>query len=361
MDHVPLGNTGVRVSEIWDKRDNHVKTLVEGVKRWARPPYTPEFATSRFYPFFRLAFFEVDGARHPQSLSWRLRKLQDEYSTTRSNGRLVRERSVPGVLFNAGQVTPEDQRKITDAVTAEYVGIKPTTADIDMNKLFAGKPIPSIAPGMYDTSSILRDMERISGVQDALQSTVVTPKTATEAQIQQSGFASRTNADRDALEDMLSELALYTAELAVQGLDIEYARRCAGDAAFWPEGMDIEDILTLTEVEIDAGSTGRPNLAAERDAWGILLPLVQEMMMNIRMLQAQDPEMAEAMIALLRETARRLDDRMDVDALIPVGMPPPPPPIPGAEGELPPEEVPPGAAPAEVPPEMMPLPGEMMQ
>jgi hypothetical protein len=62
----------VKVIEIWDKRTNHIKTMVEGVKRWAKEPFQPPYASSRFYPYFRVAFYEVDGSRHPQSLSWRL-------------------------------------------------------------------------------------------------------------------------------------------------------------------------------------------------------------------------------------------------------------------------------------------------
>jgi hypothetical protein len=72
-----------RIVEIWDHRDNMIKTTIEGVKCWPKEPFAPQFATLRFYPYFQLAFFEVDGARHPQSLSWRLAKLQDEYSRSR--------------------------------------------------------------------------------------------------------------------------------------------------------------------------------------------------------------------------------------------------------------------------------------
>jgi len=80
------GSTGdditfARVIEIWDKRDNHVKTIIDGVGRWAVPPYPPTYATSRFYPYFNISFFEVDGERHPQSLSDRLKKLQEEYAS----------------------------------------------------------------------------------------------------------------------------------------------------------------------------------------------------------------------------------------------------------------------------------------
>src|SRR5882757_1463733 len=78
----------LRVVEIWDRRDKQIRTLIDGVMKWAKEPYPPPYPTSRFFPYFYFAFYEVDGQRHAQSLSWRLYKLQDEYSSSRSNFRL---------------------------------------------------------------------------------------------------------------------------------------------------------------------------------------------------------------------------------------------------------------------------------
>ncbi len=310
-----------RIVELWDKRDNHIKTMIEGVKKWAVPPYKPNFATSRFYPYFNLSLFEVDGSRHPQSLSGRLRKLQDEYSSKRSNSRLAAERSIPGTIFDANGVTPADAKKIEAAVSMEMIGIKPAKGD-DIRKLFAAKPVPSVDPLVFDTRSVLADMERISGVQEALSSTVTTQKTATEAKIQDMGFNSRSSSDRDTLEDVLTELADYTLELAIQGVPAAQAQRIAGPEAFWPEGMDVEDIITLAEMEIKAGTTGKPDDEQLRQSWSVLLPLVQAVMEKIQ--QAQligNLPMAVALKNLLAETFRRLDERIDIEKFIPQGDP----------------------------------------
>lgn len=324
-----------KVIEVWDKRDGMVKTMVEGVEMWAREPYPPPHATTRFYPYFRLAFFEVDGERHPQSLAYKLYKLQDEYSATRSSGRLTRERSIPGNIFNADMVAPEDMRKVTESVHMENIPVKLTNQEVPLQNVIAPKPIPKVDPNLYDTTPIQRDMEVISGVQEALQATVQVEKTAREAAIQNSGFAARTNANRDNLEEVFTDFAQYTAECAIQEIPPEFAQRIAGPAAFWPYGMDVQDLLTLVEVDVKAGSTGRPNAEAERAAWATILPLLEKLMLNIRPIQATDPELANAMVNLLRETLRRMDDRLDVDRFIPAGAPPPtaaltPPVSPGA-------------------------------
>lgn len=321
----------VKVIEVWDKRDNLIKTMVDGVKRWARDPYSPPQASTRFYPYFLLAFYEVDGSRHPQSLSWRLKKLQDEYSAARSSFRKTRSRSIPGTLFNQAQLDKTNAEKLTGSTEQELIGLSPTNPNIDLRTLFAEKPVARVDPLVFDTSQIQRDMEKISGVQEAQQASISQAKTATEAEIQQGGFAARTSSDRDTVEMMLDELAQYTAEVALQALSIKDAQRIAGPKAFWPANMSIEDLLTLVEVDIEAGSTGKPNTNAEREAWTVAMPLITGTMEKIQQARMMGNEpLASAYIAILRETLARMGDRIDVEAFIP--QLPSTPALPGVAG-----------------------------
>lgn len=356
-----------KVIELWDKRVDHIKTAIEGVKRWAMEPYEPPYATSRFYPYFRLSFYEVDGARHAQSLSWRLHKLQDEYARSRSNFRLTRERSIPGVLFNSGGVTPEDAAKIQQSVHQELTGINPIDPQTPIQNLFAPKPVASVDGRLFDNAPILADMEKVGGVQEALQSSVTTPKTATEAGIQQSGFASRTTSDRDLLEDMLTDLANYTTELALGGLKTVDAQRIAGKAAYWPAGMSIDDLLTMVEIEIEAGSTGKPHQDQDKQAWGVILPAVKEALAGIsQAVAAGDLELAKAISELVKETMVVMGYNGDPSRFVPTipeSLPPPEPPPPeppkvsiSLKGLLPPELAGPLAAGA-VQPHLAPTPG----
>lgn len=328
----------VRVIEVWDNRDKHIKTLIEGVAKWAKEPFKPAQWTSRFYPFFLLALFEVDGERHPQSLAYRLKKLQDEYSSKRSNGRLTAERSVPGTIFNRGQLTAEDAKKLEQMTHQEMVGLNSPSGD-DVRKLIAAKPVPTVDPMVFDTRATVSDMERVSGVQEALSQTISTPKTATEAKIQDQGFNTRSTADRDTLEDVLTDMGQYTAELSVQEIPADEVQRVAGVRSFWPQGMAPEDVVTMVELEIEAGSTGRPNKDLEQQNWTIILPLIQNMMTAVQQMQSVgNLPLAEAMVNLLRETLRRLDERIDVEAFIPQGPLPITPPIPGEGGNVEPQE-----------------------
>jgi hypothetical protein len=334
----------IKVVEFWDHRDMNIKTFVDGIDRWAVDPYPPEHAASRFYPFFQLALFEVDGARHPQSLVDRTWKLQDEYSSRRSSGRKTRERSIPGTVFLSGEMDPTEVQKLERSVEQEYVGIRTTTPGTDINKVMMPKPIPNIDPAIFATTDILYDMNVVTGVQEAQASGASNANTATEADIQQSGFASRTNADRDTEEDLLTEFAQYTLEIAVQGLTARDVQRLAGPYAFWPEGMDVEDILTLVEVEVEAGTTGKPRAQADKETWATLLPIMMELVPQIRLAeQSGDIGMAETLKNILRETLKRLDDRLTLESILAPGAAPPI--VPGMPPGAPATSALPGAAP----------------
>lgn len=330
----------LRVVELWDRRDKHIKTMVDGVEKWAKEPYTPPYPTSRFYPYFYCAFYEVDGQRHAQSLAWRLYKLQDEYSSVRSNFRLTRERSIPGVLFNSTELDSAEARKLENSKAQEYTALRPANPETPLANLFAPKPVSTIDVRLYDPTYILNDMERLSGVQEALSAAINgpgNPRTATEAQIQQTGTNARTSSDRDYLEEMLTDLAVATSEQALQCLNAKEAMRMAGPKAFWPEGMAIEDLFTMVEVDIEAGTTGKPQAPADQQSWATLLPIIREIIQEIRQqLGAGDTASAQTNIELIKETMKRLGDETDPDRFIPKVPPPgspgagasPPPPVP---------------------------------
>jgi hypothetical protein len=327
----------VHVVEIWDRRDKHIRTLIEGVHAWPKEPFVPPYPTSRFYPYFYTAFYEVDGQRHAQSLSWRLYKLQDEYSATRSNFRLTRERSIPGVFFNATMLDDTEARKIEGSKTQEFTALKLSDPSIPLESAFAAKPVQGIDPRLYDPTYILSDMERISGVQEALSAAINkpgNPSTATEASIQQQGTNARTSSDRDYLEDTLTEIAQYTLEQSLQCITGQEAARIAGVKAFWPHGMSIEDLFTMAEVGIQAGSTGKPKAPADQQVWATLLPLIKETLVEIRQALANgDDSTVQVLTELIKETMKRLGDETDPDRFIPkapapgspgAGTPPPP-------------------------------------
>jgi len=310
-----------RLHEVWSLEDGVIYTLLEGCSEdWARKPYAP-VTGRRFYPAFGLGFHYIDGDRYPQSDARQLKKLAEEYNETRSDFRIHRQRARPGVIFNETQIDPKDVKKVTDSKTQEYVGVNPLKQDADLNQLFVSKKYNPVDPGLYETGPILRDMEKVSGAQEALQSSVQIEKTATEAQIQEAGRGARTGARLDDLEDVLTDLCEYVIQVALLTMDQADAERYAGPNAVWMN-LTTDQALTLFEIEIKAGSTGKPKTRSDRDAWGTLLPLVQDLVMKIGDARMKGMEWAaKPMIALLNETFERMDDHADIEMFLPVVPP----------------------------------------
>jgi uncharacterized protein (DUF433 family) len=328
------GQPFVRVIERWYRTDRQIRTAIDGVKKWAKQPFEPPYPTSRFYPYFYISFYEVDGQRHAQSLSWRLYKLQDEYSGVRSNYRITRERSIAGVLVNGTQLDDVEMKKVTDGKLQEFIVLKPADPDTPIGNLFAAKPVPQVDVRLFDVTMILNDMERISGVQEALSAAISgpgNPKTATEANIQQSGTNARTTSDRDCIEWALTDLAQYTAEIALQCYTVQEVQKMAGPDAMWPgpdpqtgaKGLSIEDLFNMVEIAIAAGTTGKPKMQTDQQAWATILPLIRETIGEIEQaLASGNKPLADALTALIQETMLRFGDESDIDRFIPKLAPP---------------------------------------
>lgn len=313
------GNGGfVCVEEVWDRDTGHIITLVHGLKCYAKEPYPPNVATSRFYGFFGLTFTEVDGQRWAQSLNERSQSLQDAFGRVLQALEDHRKRIRPKVMFQAGMMDDGEAKKLQDGQTAEYVPVKTTNPKQDLRQLIVPVQYPAIDMPVYDVSPLMRQFELIWGLQEALTATIDVAKTATEAELQQSGTNSRTSDKRDRLEDELNDMAQYTAEIAVQKIDDETARLLAGLEAFWPENISIDDMEQLGVVQIRAGSSGKPNTRQMREAWATIMPLIQALIDKIAMLRMSDPlEVASKLEELVTETCARSGEALDPQRFLP--------------------------------------------
>lgn len=332
--------------EIWDRDANAVKTMIEGVCRWVKPHWTPK-ATTRFYPFFLFCTSEVDGQRHPQSLPTRSAKLVDEYNRIGSAETEHRRRILPKTAFNSGGIDPNEVAKLEKGGIQEMVGLKMVDPTGKISDILTPVSYAAIDPRLYDRGPIIQEINRIWGTSEALTSAINVSKTATEADIANQGSQARTGSRRDLLEICLGELALYTIEVARAYVTHEDAVKLAGPDAFWPPYEGPQDMAKMLAINIRAGSSGKPNTAIERESWAALLPMLQQGITQIGQLRGASPAaVADALEQLLRITAERSGERIDIDQLIPQadeGMPGVP--VPG--GPQAPQPPQPGESPAE--------------
>lgn len=308
----------VRVWEIWHKGSNTVYTWAEGLSTWCRDPYQPDKLGSRWYPFFRQGWNLVDGSKDAQSDVEMQMELQDEYNTTRTQYRDHRRDSMPvRVVRDGGSLTPEDVKKLSarrsrDTIVVTGTPGHPITEDVH--------EFPNIAinPEVYETNTLRSEMEMVAGRGDASAGTVATAKTATEAEILREGLMTRSSERQDINEDLIAEMAQYAAEILLQELTPQQVAQIAGKSAvqYWPK-LDKNTIFDFIQIEIRAGSMGRPNRQQDRQQWTELFPVLTTAVQQIFQFREQGQlALADAMGFLLKETLTRFDERIDIERLI---------------------------------------------
>lgn len=320
----------IAILEIWDKTTQRVYTMAEGCDYWLREPFSPPKAGERWFPFFLLPFQVVDGQFVAPSLVDLTERLQDEHNEARDRFNKHRDLCLPGWVAG-GDINEKSIKRYSDSEIGEITIID--TEGKPLAQVIQPRQHPPIDPNVYDTSAVRYDWEQVTGLQDAARSTVVKPKTATEASILQQSLSGRVSEFRDQVEDWLQEIAQYAAQILLFELTPPQVERIMGPPDVqviqtggapmevqvkpydWPE-LSREQVFDMIEMKIRAGTTGAPDKLEQQEAWTKVLPIVQGLVMQIMQVQASGQD-AEPLINLLRETLKRFDERIEAEMFIP--------------------------------------------
>jgi hypothetical protein len=320
----------IAVLEIWDRTTQRVYTMVEGATDWLREPYSPPRGGERWYPFFLLPYQVVDGQFVGPSLVDLTERLQDEHNEARDRFNQHRDLCIPGWVASA-DINEKTIKKHSDSRFGEITIVD--TEGKPLNQVIIPRGHPKIDPIVYDTSAVRYDWEQVTGLQDAARSTVVRPKTATEANILQRALSGRVFEFKDQIEDWLQEIAQYSAQVLLQELTKEQVERYVGAPISktimvdgqtittkektydWPE-LTKERIFEMVDLRIRAGTTGSPDGIEEKEGWLKVLPMITSLSIQMQNLQARGMDY-EHIRSLLQETLLRYDDRMDSNQFIP--------------------------------------------
>lgn len=360
----------VMVYEVWSKQDNRIYTLVAGcTKQFARKPYTPDNCGERWWPYFILPFQSVDGEFSAQSLVDVCERLQVEHNETRDKFAEVRRNIRPHFIFSS-DVKDKDIEVRMHPVIGEMVSVN--TNGGKLSDYVQEATQLKIDPMVYDTAPIRNDWEMVSGLQDAARSVVVSPKTATEASISDQSLAARISEFRDQIEDFLTEMAQYSSELCLLAMTPAQVETIMGapqqpapampspmdplgmmppeppaPTYYWPSERRPETVFNLIQMKIRAGSTAAPNKLQQQENWSKALPLLREMVMVIRQIEMSGGD-ATPERELVKETAARFDESIDVERFLPTKPPAMPMGAPGMQPPMPPGQ--PGMQPPGAPP-----------
>lgn len=303
----------IRCYEAWNRKLKTVFTMVSGERDFVRPPWQPARQGERWYPYFPLAFYVIDGYVYPLALPDLLAELQDEYISTRTQLAEHRELSIPHWIADKGSTNLQSLQRYRDAALGEIVLVD--AKGRPLRQVIESAEPPPFNPALYDTLPIRSDFDMLSGLQDANRGTVMQAKTATEAEILQAGFSSRTTMMQDTIEDFITDLAQYAAEVLLQEQTKQQVVRAVGQNATWPL-LDKEHVFDLVQIEVRAGTSGRPDKNRERQQWGEVLPVIVGLIEKAeqRVMMGLDPR---PFIELLRRTLDRFDERMELEEILP--------------------------------------------
>ena len=308
----------VRVWERWDSETGNIYTWIEGDGDYVKQPLPVKAMDDMFYPFFPLAEIDDGSNKLPASNVELMIPIQRQYDKDSHDKVAHREAAIPFTIFDMGKVDAKDlSPKVQKAGVRDFVGVD--TNGQPLNSLFAPGPSVNLDPRLYDRQDLLFDMQTTTGLQDAERGAVTKAKTLGEAQLLEQGLANRTEEARDQLEDMLKDIFKYGLMLLMENMPLDEVKRICGPHAYWPDMQEsAETLFSLVDVNIEAGSSGRPNKAAEQKVWFENLEFLMELVGQIDAKRAQGIEDSDnPFYHILEETFRRVDERIDIATLIP--------------------------------------------
>lgn len=274
-------DVGGEIASVWiiyDKKARQRMVYCEGYKGWLEAPKAPDIETEHFWPAFPLVFNEVDDEKEviPPSYVSDMKDAQLEYNRTRQGLREHRIANRPFYVAPKGSLSQEDRDKLQNRPAngiAELNAVAPGQS-VD-TVLQAVKPAP-IDPNVYNTGEAIEDINRGAGSQDATTGVASSGATATESAI---ADASRTKADTsdiDDIDEFMTAVGRAAVQILLLHLTPETAIKIAGPGAVWPQ-IDRATAVEELDLEIKAGSSGRPNAAAKMANMERAWPIVSQL------------------------------------------------------------------------------------
>ncbi|AUQ95955.1 hypothetical protein PhaeoP66_03213 [Phaeobacter inhibens] len=297
----------VCVYKHYDKLSGLVYYIADGYPKFLREPAAPDVFVENFWPVYALTFNEVEDEDKlfPPSDVYLLQDMQKAYNTSRQGKREHRKAASPRWAYPKGGLEESDAAALSAAEPFSVTPINLGPNEKIQDKLQA-IPVPGVDPNLYDTGEIFTDMQLVGGSQEANYGGVA-KATATESAIAANATASSDSTSVDDLDAFLERVARASGQIMLREMSEDVVKRIVGPGAVWPEGMGLAEIADEIYLEVEAGSSGKPNQAVEIKNWQMMLPFLIQM-----------PGVNPMWIA--RETVRRLDDKADLTEAVMAGM-----------------------------------------
>lgn len=297
----------VCVYEVYDKPSGLVYVVAEGHDDFLKEPAEPELKLETFWPVFALVCNEVEHEKeiYPPSDVHLMRSMVSEYNRAREGLREHRKANRPAYLTPAGKLEEEDKEKLATRPAHGVITIQGMAVGEKAEDLVSQLKTVGIDPNLYEVRTVFEDVQLAVGAQEANFGGTA-GATATETSVAESSRMSALGAQVDELDSFMSEIARAAGAVMFQHMSAEQVKKIAGPGAVWPE-LTAQEIADEVQLEIEAGSTGKPNQAAELRNLERVLPYIIQ-------IPGIDPKW------LAKEVLKRMDDKLDLDAALATGV-----------------------------------------
>lgn len=264
------------VWEVQHKEAGQFLTICDGYYDFLREPAEPDTRIERFWTIFPLVFNEVEHKKKPFPPSdvWLLRHTQQSYNVTEESLREHRQANRPGWVTGKGKLSKGDKDKLSTRNAHDVTELQGLQAGMKVEDLLQRLPTNPIDPALYDTRRNFEHVLRTVGAQEAnLGGT--SSATATESSIAEQSRSASLADNVDDLDDLLTALAKSFGQLCLLEVSKETVQQIVGPGAVWPDlPQSREEAARDILLEIKAGSSGRPNKAADlanlERAWPVI-------------------------------------------------------------------------------------------
>lgn len=291
----------------YDKTSGLVYFVVDGYDRFLRPPAAPDVFVEDFWPVYALTFnaVEDEDTLFPPSDVYLMLDQQMEYNRSRQGMREHRKAARPRWAFVNGALEEQDVKNLVLAEPFSVTGLN-MDPSMKIGDILQVIPVPGVDPNLYETGQLFTDIQMVVGSSEA-QFGGTAQATATESAIAANSSASSDSASVDDLDAFLTVVARAAGQILLREMSEEKVKEIVGVGAVWPQ-MTLAQIASEIFLEVEAGSSGKPNQAIEVQNFKELAPLLMQI-----------PEIDSTWMA--KEAIRRLDDRIDLTQAIASGAP----------------------------------------
>lgn len=307
VENEKAGNGLVCVYKHYDKGTGLVYFVAEGHKCFLREPSPPDVFVEDFWPVYALTFNAVENETdlYPLSDVGLMQHMQDEHNRSRQGMREHRDAARPRWAYARGRLGEPDIESLMQAKPFDAIAL-----DIDgqtkLADILEPIPVPGVDPNLYGTDQYFTDIQFTVGSSEA-QFGGISQATATESAIAASASKSSDGASIDDLDAFLSVVARASGQILMKEMSEEKVREIVGPGAVWPV-QSLAQIAGEVYLEVEAGSSGKPNQAIEVANMQKLMPFLIQM-----------PGINPMWLA--KEVLRRMDDKADLVEAIAAGMP----------------------------------------